>query len=97
MSDLQEQLKEAQARVKALAGKRDQVIRDAGVEEQKLQQAYENLRQLGVPNPENLTKDELIRLSNDTAKTLETHLRGLLETLDEGEALLEKYNEAQNG
>ena len=59
MPDIQEQLRLAQAKVKALSSRRDQVIRDAGIEEQKLQHLYESLRQLGVSDPEALSEDKL--------------------------------------
>jgi len=93
--DIQEQLRNAHARVKVLAGKKDQVIREAGIEEQKLQQAYENLKQLGIADPENYSEEMLIELSSETQKTLETNLQNLLAALAEGEALLQEYEHAQ--
>jgi hypothetical protein len=97
MADIQQQLKDAQARVKVLAGKRDQAIRDAGIEEQKLKQVYDNLRQLGIESPEALSEDDLQRLAEDTKKKLETEMLGLMETLSKGEALLLEYEKVLEG
>ena len=85
----------AQSRVKTLAGKRDQLIRDAGIEEQKLQQVYDNLRQLGVSNPESLDADDLQRLAETTQAELESNMQSLTEALSKGESLLEDYSKSQ--
>ena len=95
--NIQEQLRLAQAKVKVLAGKRDQIIRDAGVEEQKLQQVHDNLRQLGIESPESLSKEDLQRLVEVTKEKLAAEMRGLAEALSEGEALLQEYEKAQQG
>ena len=97
MSDIQEQLRLAQAKVKALSSRRDQVIRDAGIEEQKLQHLYESLRQLGVSDPEALSEDKLRELAALTQKDLEENLRGLADALARGEALLKEYESLQQG
>ncbi len=95
MPEIQEQLRTAQARVKTLAAKRDQIIRDAGVEEQKLQQVYENLRHLGVKNPETLSEVELKALAETTSMSLGEALHDLLESLSKGEELLKEYDAIQ--
>jgi uncharacterized membrane protein len=95
MPEIQEQLRLAQSRVKALAAKRDQIIRDAGVEEQKLQQVYENLRQLGVKNPETMSEAELKTLAETTSMSLGEALHDLMESLSKGEALLLEYDKFQ--
>jgi hypothetical protein len=97
MPDIQEQLRLAQAKVKALSSRRDQVIRDAGIEEQKLQHLYESLRQLGVSDPEALSEDKLRELAALTQKDLEENLRGLADALARGEALLKEYESLQQG
>ena len=97
MPDIQEQLRLAQAKVKALSSRRDQVIRDAGIEEQKLQHLYESLRQLGVSDPEALSEDKLRELAALTQKDLEENLRGLADALAKGEALLKEYENLQQG
>ena len=97
MPDVQEQLRLAQLRVKALSSRRDQVLRDAGVEEQKLQHLYESLRQLGVGSPEAMTEEELRALAAQTQGELEESLRGLAEALTKGEALLKEYDSLQQG
>jgi uncharacterized membrane protein len=95
MPDILDQLKLAQGRVKTLATKRDQIIRDAGVEEQKLQQVYDNLRQLGIDKPESLSEANLKTLAETTEKTLEDNLKSLLESLSKGEALIGEYDKFQ--
>ena len=95
MADIQEQLREAQARVKALAARRDQLIREAGIEEQKLEQAYESLRQLGVGNPENLTEDGLKKLAEETERRLATEMDNLMGILAKGESLIKEYDQRQ--
>jgi hypothetical protein len=97
MPDIQEQLRLAQARVKALSSRRDQVIRDAGIEEQKLQHLYDTLRQLGVSDPEALSEDKLRELAALTQKELEDNLKGLAEALAKGEELLKEYETLQQG
>lgn len=97
MPDTQEQLRLAQSRVKAFSSRRDQVIRDAGIEEQKLQHLYESLRQLGVSDPEALSEDKLRELAALTQKDLEENLRGLADALARGEALLKEYESLQQG
>ena len=95
MADIQEQLRDAQARVKALAARRDQLIREAGVEEQKLEQAYESLRQLGVENPQNLTEDGLKELAKDTEQRLSIEMNNLMDILAKGESLIKEYDQRQ--
>jgi uncharacterized protein YigA (DUF484 family) len=97
MVDIQEQLRIAQSRVKTLASKRDQIIRDAGIEEQKLQQIHDNLRQLGVGSPETLSSEELQALAEETNAKLKETLQSLMESLSKGEALLMEYDKLQQG
>ena len=95
MPDIQEQLRSAQARVKTLAGRRDQINREVGVEEQKLAQIFENLRQLGVDGPEGKSTEELQGLADQTQAELEEGLKRLAESLSQGEALLTEYDRLQ--
>jgi hypothetical protein len=97
MPDTQEQLRLAQSRVKALSSRRDQVIRDAGIEEQKLQHLYDTLRQLGVSDPEALSEEKLKELAALTQAQLEENLKGLSDALAKGEALLREYETLQQG
>lgn len=95
MPDIQEQLRTAQARVKALAGKRDQLNREVGVEEQKLKQVHDNLRALNVTNPESLSVEALKKLAEDTQSELEVNLSNLMTSLENGESLLRDYEQFQ--
>jgi len=95
MPDIQEQLRTAQARVKTLAGKRDQLNREVGVEEQKLKQVHDNLRALNISNPERLSVEELRKLAEDTQLELEKNLSSLMASLENGESLLKDYEQFQ--
>ena len=95
MPDIQEQLRTAQARVKTLAGKRDQLNREVGVEEQKLKQVHDNLRALNISTPERLSVEELKKLAEDTQLELEKNLSSLLTSLENGESLLKDYEQFQ--
>jgi len=95
MPDIQEQLRTAQARVKTLAGKRDQLNREVGVEEQKLKQVHDNLRALNISNPERLSVEELKKLTEDTQLELEKNLSSLMASLENGESLLKDYEQFQ--
>ncbi len=92
---IQERLKQAQAKVKALNSNRESIIGDHAREEQKLKQAYSNLRELGVEDPESKTVKELKALEADSKAQLETKLEAIETQLTTGEELMKKYNELQ--
>ena len=85
-----EQLRDLQRRVKLLATNRDTIIRDAGVQEQKLLEAYQKLRDLGIDSPENLSEVELQALAQKLQAELTTAIVELTNTVEEGERLLAK-------
>ena len=95
MSDIVAELKSIQERAKKLVGNRDQVLRDIGIEE-RLQQVYERLKDLGIENIEDLGKDELEELINTTKDQVEKELKLLTGVLEEGEKLFQKYAEAKS-
>jgi len=88
-------LRDIQARVKALASKRDSIIRDAGAEENKLEEAYGKLRELGIEDPEKLTIEQL----NEQVQALQVELQQKQEAMEaqlaQGEKLMTKYQELQ--
>lgn len=88
-------LKEIQSKVKELASKRDQIIRDQGIEERKLEEAYEKLRELGVEDPEKLTAQEIQDLATKLQKELEEKLAALETQVKAGEELMAKYQSLQ--
>ena len=92
---IQDRLRIAQAKVKALNSSREKIIGDARVEEQKLKQAYSNLKESGIENPENMTVKELRTLEASSKAQLEEKLVAVEEQLSEGEKLMQKYNELQ--
>ena len=93
---LQERLKQLKARVTALQSSKDQINREAGIEQRKLDESYEKLRELGVKEPETMSAKALQELA-DTAKTqLGEKLTALEGQLTEGEALMAKYQQLQN-
>jgi hypothetical protein len=87
---VEDQLKELQRRVKALAASRDSIIRDAGIQEQKLQEAYQKLRDLGITDPEKMTDEDLTQLSEALQSKLTAAIAELMELVEEGEKLLAK-------
>jgi len=93
--DTQERLKKAQALVKSLQTSRDQINRDAAVEESKLKEAYVKLRELGVENPENMSPKDMQALADGLRAEVEQKLAALEAQLVDGEALMRKYNELQ--
>jgi hypothetical protein len=94
---IQERLRAAQAKVKSLNSSREQIIGDARVEEQKLKQAYSNLRELGIENPESMSIKELRALEVTSKAELEEKLNAVETQLAKGEELIRKYNSLQEG
>jgi hypothetical protein len=86
----EEQLKDLQRRVKLLATNRDNIIRDAGIQEQKLQEAHQKLRDLGIKDPEKMTDNDLEKLAMDLQSKLTAAIEELTATVEEGEKLLAK-------
>jgi hypothetical protein len=89
-------LKQVQSRVKALQTSRDQIMRQQAVQEQKRDEAYRNLRQLGIEAPENLSAKELQSLADEKKIELTEKVRALEEQLSQGESLVSKFQELQN-
>jgi hypothetical protein len=91
---LEEQLVVLQNKVKKLALSRDQLIRDEGAAQRKLEEAQEKLRELGIET-EGLTSKQL----QAKAEALESELGEKLVTLatkvEEGEQLVAKYQSAK--
>jgi hypothetical protein len=92
---VQDRLRAAQAKVKTLSVNREKIIGDARVEEQRLKQAYSNLKESGVENPEGMTVKELRTLESSFKAQLEKELTAIEGKLVEGEDLMKKYNELQ--
>lgn len=90
-----EALKQAQARVKALQSARDQIMRQQAVQEQKRDEAYRSLRELGIEEPESMTSKELAALAEQKKAELEGKFAALLEQLAQSEQLIQKFNELQ--
>jgi hypothetical protein len=87
------ELKDLQTRQKALTAQRDQIIRDQGIQERKLEEIYAQLRVLGIESPELLSPEELMELSEDLKQKLEVKITTMAGLLQKGEALLAQYQE----
>jgi|SRR5271157_2945727 len=87
---LEEQLVVLQNRVKKLATNRDQLIRDQGAAERKLEEAQEKLRELGIET-EGLTSKQLQEKAEELESLLVVKLGELTSKVEEGEALVAKY------
>lgn len=90
-----ETLKQAQARVKALQSARDQIMRQQAVQEQKRDEAYRSLRELGIANPEGMSAKELMALAEQKKAELEEKFAALEDQLAQSEQLIKKFNELQ--
>jgi hypothetical protein len=93
----QETLKEVQARVKALQSTRDSIIGTFKVQESKRDEAYAKLREQGIENPEKMTSKELQALADEKRAELTGKVTALNEQLAQGEQLIKKYQELQQG
>ena len=87
---VEEQLKDLQRRVKLLTTNRDNIIRDAGIQEQKLQEAHQKLRDLGIKDPEKMSDEDLERLALDLQSKLTAAITELTTLVEEGEKLIAK-------
>jgi len=88
--EIEQQIHNLHVRVKELATKRDGIIRQAGSEEQKLQEAYARLSDLGTPDAAKLSTDALEELNNQLQEQLVTAVAELTAKVEEGERLLAK-------
>jgi len=88
-------LKEIQGKVKALASKRDQIIRDQGIEERRLEEAYEKLHELGIEKPEDLSAQEIQDLADKLQAEFAEKLEALDKQVNQGETLMAKYQATQ--
>ncbi len=91
---LEEQLVVVQNRVKKLAGSRDSLIRDQGAAERKLEEAQEKLRELGI-EVEGLTSKQLQEQAEKLEAQLATKVTELIAKVEEGEALVAKYQQVR--
>jgi len=91
MSDTQTLLRDVQSRQKILLGKKDQLIREAGIEEQKLAEAMLKLREYGVVNPEKLSAEEMKTKASELELSLVSKLVEITKEITKGEELLKEY------
>jgi len=90
--DFQSELKTAQAAVKTLAARREQLVGDARVEESRVKSALEALQGLEVPNPHKLTVAQLQQLKDKSGRDLETHLDALQKKIADAQSLMAEYD-----
>jgi len=87
---LEEQIVVLQTRVKKLGTNRDALIRDQGAAERKLEEAQEKLRTLGI-EVEGLDSKQLQKKAEELEAALAVKVTELTATVEEGEALVTKY------
>jgi hypothetical protein len=92
--DTQSQLRDLQTRQRALASKKDLLIREAGQEEQKLKECMNKLRDLGIKDPESLSADDMKDKASKLEEKLSEMLENIVTEIEKGETLLRQY-EAQ--
>jgi ribonuclease HIII len=86
-------LREIQTKVKELAGQRDRIVREQAVEESRLAEAYDKLRELGITDPEKLSAQEIQDMATKLQAELDQKLNALETQVQEGEALMAKYQQ----
>ena len=91
---LEEQLVVLQNRVKKLATNRDQLIRDQGAAERKLEEAQEKLRELGIET-DGLTSKQLQEKAEELEAQLEAKVAELTVKVEEGEVLVARYQQVR--
>jgi uncharacterized membrane protein len=96
MPEIAERLQAAQAKVKQFAGVRDQLMRDIGAEDQKLEEIYSKMKELGVENPESLSAEQVQAMVVEEQEVLTTKLAEIEAYLAQGETLINKYQEMQS-
>ncbi len=94
--EAKERLQQLKARVTALQSSKDQINREAGIEQRKLDEAYEKLRELGVENPETMSAKTLQELADTAQIQLDEKLTALEGQLTQGETLMAKYQQLQS-
>jgi predicted ATP-grasp superfamily ATP-dependent carboligase len=87
---LEEQIVVLQTRVKKLAGSRDQLIRDQGAAERKLEEAQEKLHELGIET-EGLTSKQLQEQAEALEAQLASKVAEITSKVEDGEQLVAKY------
>lgn len=70
-------------------------MRQQAVQEQKRDEAYKNLRQLGIDAPESMTAKQLQALADEKKIELSEKIQALEEQLTQGESLVSKFHELQ--
>lgn len=92
--DFNAEVKKIQEDVKALGSQRDRLNRDAGVEENRRDEALRKLVELGIENAKSMTAADLEVLENTTRAQLEQELKNLTAKVAEGKALMAEHAEA---
>lgn len=92
---LEEQLVVLQNRVKKLASSRDQLIRDQGAAERKLEEAQEKLRELGIET-EGLTSQQLQAKAEELEVELTVKMVEVEAALTKGETLVTKHQSVRS-
>lgn len=86
-----QQIATVQTQVKKLQTSRDQLIRDTGVAERKLEESLEKLKELGI-DAAGLTSKELQDMAVELETTLKSKLTELSTQVTNSEALVAKAN-----
>lgn len=84
-------LKAAQARVKEIGDKRQQLLRDASVEEHKVNEALAKLKELGVDGADKLQIADLVALRDQTQAAVEADLAKVKTQIAEADAVMAEY------
>ena len=92
-TDYMARLTKVQAEARTITAKRDNLNREAGAEERKVSEAYEQLHQLGIIKDasERLSLEQLQKLRDEAQDKLDTALVEIEAQVAEGNRLLSEY------
>jgi predicted component of type VI protein secretion system len=90
--EIVEQLKQIQSRTKSLSENRDKILRELGSEERKLKDAVTKLEELGVKDVETKSDEEIEAMISDLEKQLSEQMARITKEVENGEALVSKFN-----
>ncbi len=90
-NDVTAKLKKLQEQQRDLAAKRDQLQRQAGADERRLQEAVERLQALGIEGAANMSADELRQKADALAGELQAKVAEAEALVAKGESILARY------
>ena len=91
--DFKQELEAVQRQTKLLATKRDGLIREAGIQQQRVTEALGKLKELGVADADKLSVEQLKKLRDKKQKELEAGVAALKAKVADSTRLLAEYEQ----